>query len=105
MIAIAVLAAIVALLVAFIIWRFCSRRSKPTAPLPVSVVPPTTSEPASVASPSPWAYKAPTPMAQELSGNAAPPQSGHVAQPLSGNAAQGPIYEADPVHRVELDAR
>jgi hypothetical protein len=88
-IAIAVLAGIVVLLVTFIFWRFCMRRSKPALPLPVSTVPPAVVEPAIGISPSSYVYKAPTPMGQEL----------------PGNVAQRPIYEADPAQRVELDAQ
>jgi hypothetical protein len=94
-IAIAVLVGIVVLLVAFIFWRFCMRRSKPALPLPVSTTPPVSTphpavvQPAIGISPSSYVYKAPTPMGQEL----------------PGNVAQRPIYEADPGQRVELDAQ
>jgi hypothetical protein len=84
-----VLAVIVALLVAIIIWIFRRGRSRPAPLLQVPAARPAVVEPTAETSSSPWVYKAPTPMAQEL----------------SGNAAQGQVYEADPVHRVELDTR
>ncbi|KAF2671183.1 hypothetical protein BT63DRAFT_210032 [Microthyrium microscopicum] len=99
-IAIAVLAGVVVLLVIFIIWR--CRRSRKNAQAHIPQAQPQFQQypggspmnaPVSPVSypvhPSPPMYKAPTPMAHEL----------------TGQGVTGPVYEANAVHRVELDAR
>jgi hypothetical protein len=97
-ITIGVLAAVVALLIAFIIWRSTKRRNaaKQHAYNTTSVNP-STSQPAGGVYAAAAPYKEPPVVVYKRPGAPRTPE-------LSGYGAQRPIYETGPAPHIELDA-